>query len=279
MLDIAITLGQGLVALLLGYMGFQVTLHPPDPEDRARVRRFQWAFGSLALIAVGLIVWAGVRSEMAKNDAQAAQARFEQTLVNQARDADQKQKERDEVSQRAQAERDERHRQELSSVAGQLEDIKRVATTRYPGLNPRQALDRLLADTAEIKTLAGLPQLARGQLQREMKDGLYVVKQEFVPSHEGLLMNVRIAVSVPVSSTAHIKSLSFNTTTGSHTVDQRESIDPRGDVGQISFGTLYGSGTPFLMVVLSEPAAVLVNGNQGIGMFEIAPPKSFKIFR
>jgi hypothetical protein len=70
--NIALATAQGVVALVMGYLGFLLTLHPIDSGDAKRIRRYKATFGILSVLTVALIVWQGIRTEVEKKDAETA---------------------------------------------------------------------------------------------------------------------------------------------------------------------------------------------------------------
>jgi hypothetical protein len=70
--NIFISVAQGVVAGFMGYLGLLLTLHPINIVDLKRIRKYKITFAALSVLAVALIVWQAVRSELGKKDAETA---------------------------------------------------------------------------------------------------------------------------------------------------------------------------------------------------------------
>jgi hypothetical protein len=177
-----------------------------------------------------------------------------------------------EDQQRQAAERDQRHLDEVKTLNAKLDPFIQAATSRYPGIDIAEALDRLGRELQEVRALASPPTLSYATHTITQTPEGYALSVQLGLSKDAPLgkLQFKIALS-PRSLGPWTQGLIRQVSGTGDTMSGASSIAPDGMAALLAYSSP-GGDEPGVQVELSGPAQVRIEGNDGLQPIVIEVP-------
>jgi hypothetical protein len=159
----------------------------------------------------------------------------------------------------ASAAQERQHTEELTVLNKRLEPFVAAALAKYPGAGVDEALGKLRAETAEIRTMAEPPVISYGSHQVQRIPGGLTVLIWFKRSKDAFIGTINSSVTISPSQTTRLKAIAA----AGLSMNPLPSLSADGTSGSVRFSPV-GNSDPAIEVTLSGPARLRVVANQGM---------------
>lgn len=226
--------------MVLGMMGFWIGVFPP--KKNVHKISLLVVFILLTIATAYLTWWTADRASKAQEDSRAEAAMAQQETTKEIAEI----------------------RRQLTSVKSDLGPFVETARSKHPTLSENDALRQLATDLREIKGLSGQVLLSYGSISAKMVEGNYVVEIDFVPSKDGPIGDVDLKIALPVGCGARIMSAEgWPSSDFAAMISSRQTLANDGGSADVVI-TVVG-GIPGAKITLSEPVAIRIVGDRGLG--------------